>query len=309
MSLAPRRPPRQDLAFCFPCQPLNPFAWDASVAAGCPEAEAMFVLASRRLADPSLAPPTRLQVLTFTSAAAYAALLRDRGAVPAACLPHSMGLYAALVAAGACAFEPMLEYVIAAGQAIHALSLGGDFDMASVFGLDTPLVEEICRGVEGVYVANYNSPGHTVISGGRGAVEQVCRIALERNCYEARGLDAGVPLHSPLMEPVSATLAAGLEGFPVRAPQVSVLCPFSGVPLEREDIIPVLSQHISRPVRFERMVRAAAEAGVRVILEVGYEKLLSKFVGWTNPDLAARSVGSASALDREIRRLQPPTPA
>jgi malonyl CoA-acyl carrier protein transacylase len=111
------------------------------------------------------------------------------------------------------------------------------------------------------------------------------------------------------MEPVSLTLAARLEDFPVRAPQVSVLCPMRPVPLEREDILSVLSQHISRPVRFERMVRAVADAGVRVVLEVGYEKLLSKFVGWTNPDLAARSVGSATALDSEIRRLQPITPA
>lgn len=302
------RAPRHDLAFCFPCQPLNTFDWDASVATGCPEAEAMFALADRALADPSLAPATRLQVTTFTSAATYAAALMGRGMTPAVCLPHSMGLYAALVAAGACDFEPMLRYVITAGQAIHAFGRTGDFDMASLFGIEMSTLEQICRGVDGAYIANHNSTGHAVISGARRAVEEVCRIALERDCYEARPLNTGVPLHAPLMESVSLTLAGALTSFPVRVPRVRVLCPFHAIPLSTHEIVPALSRHISRPVRFEDMVHTVARAGVRLILEVGYEKLLSKFVVWTNQDISARSVGSMPALEREIRLLQRGTP-
>ncbi len=295
--------PRRDLAFCFPCQPLNDFAWDASAAAGHPEVEAMFSLATKRLDDRSLAPPTRLQVVTYTSAVTFASLLLESGLKPVTCLPHSMGLYAALVTAGACEFEPMLQYVIDAGQAIYESGLGGDFEMASIFGIANDHMEDICRRV-GTYVANYNSTGHTVVSGDRLAVEETCRIALKADCYEARPLSTGVPLHTPLMGPVSLILSQRLEGFPVRAPEVTVLCPFRVVPLEKDDVIPTLSQHISQPVRFEQMVRQVSEAGVTLILEVGYEKLLSKFVGWTNPDIAARSVSSATSLDREIRRLQ-----
>jgi [acyl-carrier-protein] S-malonyltransferase len=309
MSPIPCSLPRRDLAFCFPCQPLGSFAWDASAAAGHPEVETMFAQAATRLADRSLAPPTRLQVVTYTSAVAYAWLLMDRGAVPAICMPHSMGLYAALVTAGACEFEPMLQYVIEAGQAIHGLGQGGDFEMTSVFGIANELMEEICRGVEGAHVANYNSTAHTVISGNRRAVEEVCRIALERDCYEVRPLETGVPLHTPIMEPVSRLLATKLAGFPVRAPQLTVLCPFRAVPLEQDDIIPTLSRHISRPVRFEQLVNRVAAAGVTRVLEVGYEKLLSKFVGWTKPDIIARSVGTAGSVDLEIRRLQRPAPA
>jgi [acyl-carrier-protein] S-malonyltransferase len=263
----------------------------------------MFALATRRLDDRSLAPPTRLQVVTYTSAVAFAALLLESGVTPMSCLPHSMGLYAALVTASACEFEPMLQYVIDAGQAIHESSRGGDFEMAGIFGIANEQMEEICSRVEGAYVANYNSTGHTVISGTRLAVEEACRIALEADCYEARPLSTGVPLHTPLMDPVSLILSQKLEGFPVRAPQVTVFCPFRAVPLEKDDVISALSQHISQPVRFERMVGGVAEAGVTLILEVGYEKLLSKFIGWTNPNIAARSVGSATSLDREIRRL------
>jgi [acyl-carrier-protein] S-malonyltransferase len=215
-----------------------------------------------------------------------------------------MGLYAALVAAGACDFNSMLQYVIDAGQAIHAFSQEGDFEMASVFGIENEQMEQICRGVEGAYIANYNSTGHTVISGRRCAIEEVCRIALEKDCYEARALNTGVPLHTPFMAPVGLTLSKGLEGFPVRAPEATVLSPFGTVPLGRDDVIPALFLHLSQPVRFEQMVKRVAEAGVTLMLEVGYEKLLSKFVGWTNPNIAARSVGSATSLAREIRRLQ-----
>jgi len=299
-----RKLPHAELAFCFPCQPLDSFEWDASAARGHRPAEGMFKLAARRLEDRSLAPPTRLQVVTFTSAAAYGSLLLARGPLPVICMPHSMGFYAALVTAGVCDFEPMLQYVIDAGQAIHEFSQGGDYEMTSVLGIEDEQMEDICREVEGAFVANYNSTGHTVISGKRYAVEEVCRIAIEKDCYDTRPLNTGVPLHTPIMDPVSLVLAKKLAGFPVHEPRSTVFCPYRLVPLEAADIIPALSEHISRPVRFEQMVHKVAEAGVKLILEVGYEKLLSKFINWIDPNIKARSVGSAKALEREIRRFQ-----
>lgn len=299
-----RKLPHAELAFCFPCQPLASFEWDASAAAGHPEVAAMFELAGRRLADPALSPPTRLQVVTYTSAAAYGALLLARGPMPVICMPHSMGFYAALVTAGACEFEPMLDYVIAAGQAIDEFSRGGDYEMTSVLGIEGEQMEDICKEVEGAYIGNYNSTGHTVVSGKRYAVEEVCRIAIEQDCYDTRCLHTGVPLHTPIMDPVSLILEKKLAGFPVHAPRSTVFCPYRLVPLEAADIIPALSEHISRPVRFEQMVKKVVDAGVRLILEVGYEKLLSKFIGWIDPRVKARSVASARKLEAEIRRFQ-----
>ena len=299
-----RKLPHAELAFCFPCQPLESFEWDASAAAGHPEVEAMFQRAAKRLEDPALAPPTRLQVVTYTSAAAYGALLLARGPLPVICMPHSMGFYAALVTAGVCEFEPMLEYVIAAGQAIDAFSRGGDYEMTSVLGIEDEQMEDICKEVDGAFVANYNSTGHTVISGKRYAVEEVCRIALENDAYDVRCLHTGVPLHTPIMDPVSVILARKLAGFPVHEPRSTVFCPHRLVPLEVPDIVPALSEHITRPVRFEQMVKTVVEAGVKLILEVGYEKLLSKFIGWIDVKVKARSVGSARRLDAEIRRFQ-----
>jgi malonyl CoA-acyl carrier protein transacylase len=293
--------PSADLAFCFPCQPLAPFEWDPAVAAGHPEAEEMLRRAAEALTDPSLSAPTRLQVITFASAAACASVLLAENRRPASCLPHSMGLYAALVAAGACEFIPMLRYVVEAGQAIHEFGRAGDYEMASIFGIPNREVETLCREREGVYIANYNATGHAVVSGLRPAVEAVCRAALERDCYEVRPLGTGVPLHTPLMRPVSRRLAGTLGGLTVAPPRATVFCPYRVAPLAPAEIPDTLAEHISQPVRFEAMVQAVVGAGVRLILEVGYEKLLSKFVGWTAPDLAARSVGSARALQREIR--------
>lgn len=299
-----REVPHAELAFCFPCQPLDNFEWDASAAKGHPEVEAMFGAAARSLENSSLASPTRLQVITYTSAAAYGALLQARGPMPVICMPHSMGFYAALVTAGVCEFEPMLQYVIDAGEAIDEFSRGGDYEMTSVIGIENEQMDDICKEVEGAYVANYNSAGHTVISGKRYAVEEVCRIAIENDCYDTRSLNTGVPLHTPIMDPVSLILEKRLEGFPVHEPRSTVFCPYRLVPLEKADIIPALSEHISRPVRFEQMVKKVIGAGVKLILEVGYEKLLSKFIGWIDPTVKARSVGSAKKLEAEIRRFQ-----
>ncbi|EFK95781.1 malonyl CoA-acyl carrier protein transacylase, partial [sediment metagenome] len=116
--------------------------------------------------------------------------------------------------------------VVEAGQAIHEFGRTGDYEMASIFGIPNREVETLCREREGVYIANYNATGHAVVSGLRPAVEAVCRAALERDCYEVRPLGTGVPLHTPLMRPVSRRLAGTLGGLTVAPPRATVFCPY-----------------------------------------------------------------------------------
>jgi len=265
----------------------------------------MFELAAARLEDPALAPPTRLQIVTFTSSAAYAAMLITQGIVPGVCLPHSMGLYAALVTSGACEFEPMLDFVVRTGQAIDAFSRSGDYDMVSVLGLDSEKVEGICRRIPDAYVGNYNSVGHTVVSGRREAVMAAIEEARRMDCYDTRPLGTGVPLHTPIMNAVRGQLLETLRGFSVSRPRLAVMCPYRTRLLRKGDIIPALADHIRMPVRFEQMVRAVAGTGVRAVLEVGYDRLLSRFVSWIDPGIRSRSVASSRALAREARRRQP----
>ena len=80
----------------------------------------------------------------------------------------SLGEYTALVFAGSIEFEAGLELVRLRGQAMQAAAEAARSGMASVLGLDEPLVDELCRRVEPfgrLWKANLLGPGNTVVSG------------------------------------------------------------------------------------------------------------------------------------------------
>ena len=87
--------------------------------------------------------------------------------------------------------------------------------MASVLGLDEPLVDELCRRVEPfgrLWKANLLGPGNTVVSGDAVALEHVERVATELGAMKVIKLAVAGAFHSPLMKPADRQLAEFLAG-------------------------------------------------------------------------------------------------
>jgi trans-AT polyketide synthase/acyltransferase/oxidoreductase domain-containing protein len=104
---------------------------------------------------------------------------------------HSLGEYNALFAAGAFSLLDGLKLVIKRGELMSRAKEGG---MAAVVGLSHSKIEQLIsdNGFDQLEVANFNSPGQTVISGSLTQINQA-RAAFDH---------AGVRLYKPL--PVSA---------------------------------------------------------------------------------------------------------
>ena len=99
-------------------------------------------------------------------------LLEAYGIRPDLVMGHSLGEYAALVAAGALSFAAALEAVSARGREMASLALADNGAMAAVFG---PLgeIERIVAETDGyVVVANINSTSQAVVGGATEAVER-----------------------------------------------------------------------------------------------------------------------------------------
>ena len=119
----------------------------------------------------------------------------------AAVAGHSVGEYAACVAAGALEPETAMRLVIARGQAMAGMREG---TMCAFIGLDADVVSSLCDDVqretgEVVVVANLNAPGQVVISGSVAGVNAATEAATQKGLRRALPLNVSGAFHSPLM--------------------------------------------------------------------------------------------------------------
>ena len=83
--------------------------------------------------------------------------------------------------------------------------------MAAVLGMEAAAIEEGLRGIEGVWIANYNCPGQIVITGRKAAVEKASQVLKEKGARRVLPLNVSGPFHSPMLEPAGEKLLEDSE--------------------------------------------------------------------------------------------------
>lgn len=201
------------------------------------------------------------------------------GAMPGAMAGHSLGEYAALVAAGAMRFTDAVAVVHRRGQLMQAAVSEGAGSMAAILGLDDAEVERICTEVSDADVvvpANYNSPGQLVIAGATAAVARAVEACSAAGARRALVLPVSVPSHTPLMEPAMAGLAEALDAIELSAPDCPVLHNLDMRP--RDDAAGIrraLVDQLTHPVHWTGTIRALVNDGFGRFLECGPGRVLS----------------------------------
>lgn len=223
------------------------------------------------------------------------------GPMPAWFAGHSLGEYAALVAAGAIEFADALPLVRLRAEAMQAAVPEGTGGIAAILGLDDAklpeLCAECCAAGEVVEPANLNSPGQVVIAGHRAAVERAMARAKEMGAKRAVMLPMSAPSHCSLMRPAAERLRARLAEVTVRKPAVPVVhnrfvAAFDDPARIREALV----EQLDHPVRWIESVRFLAEHGVDRIVECGPGKVLTGLVKRIAPELQALAIQDSAAL-------------
>ncbi len=223
---------------------------------------------------------TNTQPVMLTTGVAMWRAWRDAGgALPVVMAGHSLGEYAALVAAGSLRFAdalPLVRFRAEAMQAAVPLGTGG---MAAILGLDDDAVRAACdEAAQGEIVepVNFNAPSQVVIAGHKAAVERACEAAKARGAKRAVVLAVSAPFHSSLMRPAAERLAARLADVEVVAPTIDVVNNVD-VRIEREPaaIRASLIRQAAGPVRWADSVRTMADRGVTLAIECGPGKVLA----------------------------------
>jgi len=235
------------------------------------------------------------------SVAAYRVLAGLTGLRPAAVAGHSLGEWAALVAAGSLDFGDAIVGVRERGRLMQEAVRPGEGAMAAIFGLEAEAVAALCvqAAEEDVLVpANLNGAGQVVVAGHARAVDRLLACAAERGA-RAQLLPVSAPFHCALMAPAAAGLAQHLGAVRFREPTVPVFTSVEARPVRDAGELPdLLVRQVTSPVRWEATVRALAARGATLALETGPGRVLTGLVKRIVPALAVLPAGDVAGIAR-----------
>lgn len=307
------------IAFVFPGQGSQHPGMGRELARAFPESRGVFDEADDALRLPisricfegsetelALTENTQPAVLTVCVAALRA--LEARGIAAAAAAGHSLGEYAAHVAAGTLAFADAVRVVRARGRFMQEAVPLGQGSMAAVMGLDAVTVDGVCRDVargQVVSAANLNGPDQIVLAGHAAAVARAIDAARAAGARRAVPLAVSAPFHCVLMEPAAARLERELATVRFEDPRFPV---FSNVDARSmrsaAEARSALVRQVASPVRWHALVDAMADSGISTFVELGPGKVLSGLIRRIRTEARVLSAGDPAAIEATVRALE-----
>jgi [acyl-carrier-protein] S-malonyltransferase len=231
---------------------------------------------------------------------------------PAFVAGHSVGEYAAVVAAGALTVTDAVRLVARRGELMADASVAGG--MVAVIGLDRQAVASVVASLgvgDDLVVANDNAPGQVVISGTPDALLAATEPLRAAGARRSIPLNVSGPFHSPHMAGIGAELARALasaDWHDAEPPVVSNVTA-EGV-RDAAEIRDLLARQVRSPVEWVRSVRRMADEGADTFVECGPGNALTGMVRRIVPGARTLTVfdrasleASADALAGQVARV------
>jgi [acyl-carrier-protein] S-malonyltransferase len=244
-----------------------------------------------RLTETEICQPA----IIATSVAALR-VARELGLEADLAIGHSLGEYAALVAANAMDFSTAIRVVAERGAAMQAAAEATPGGMAALLGLDDSAAETLCERAGDVWPANYNCPGQVVASGSVDGVRRLLALADEEG-VRATELNVSGAFHSPHMQPAADRVDAALEGWLPGATELTFLSTTTCQEEAPDTMRATLVAQLTSPVRFSQAVAVARDRGVDRFVELGPGKVLAGLIRRIDRSMPTTSLGTVEAFD------------
>lgn len=252
--------------------------------------------------DAELASTDNAQIAVFTSNAAAAAALAERGVRPDVAVGHSIGEMNALCAAGAVRLAD--GFGLMRDRAALMAELPPSGAMAMVLGLAPSdveaLTDSVAQSVGPVVTAVINGPANVVVSGTREAVTRLGTEARRAGARAVIAVPVGAAFHSPLMAGLRGrwrNVVAAVEFDPPRC--AIVLNTTGALTLDPTALRAAAVDQLTRPVRWLDAVRTIGGLVEPVrLIEAGAARLLGALVRAIDPRISTVSMAEPRAWDR-----------
>ena len=236
-------------------------------------------------------------------------VLAERGISPQWVAGHSLGEYAANVAAGALSFTDAVRTVRSRGRFMQEAVPAGKGAMAAVLGMSSEETARACNDAAAetqkiVAAANFNSPQQTVISGETAAVERAAELCKERGAKRVVMLQVSAPFHCALMQPAQDRLAELLRGLSFAAPKLPVAVNVdAALVTDPDQLRDALIRQVTGAVRWVDSMRLLIALVPAAFVEVGPGKVLSGLMRQIDRGQTCVNVEDEASLEKAIQSL------
>ncbi|MGZ3770548.1 MAG: ACP S-malonyltransferase [Bdellovibrio sp.] len=259
--------------------------------------------------------------LLLVSTATQKVLRREFGIKINAAAGHSIGEYAALVAADVIRFDDAMRAVRARGQAMQSAVPVGQGGMVAVLGLEPEQVDVLCSyavknsGVGPLSAANFNSPGQIVISGSQKTINWLKDNFKPENIFaevpkraKLIPLTVSAPFHCEMMKPAEDKMRFVLTAMEFNKATFPIIQNFHAKaetdgPALRENLI----RQVSAPVRWTQSMEVLKSMGHAHVIECGAGKvvqgLLKKIDGEFFKVMTTTSMEDLKNIEESLKAL------
>jgi [acyl-carrier-protein] S-malonyltransferase len=247
------------------------------------------------------------QPAILTASVAALRVLKEKGLNPDHVAGHSLGEYAAHVAACTLRFADAVRTVRNRGRYMQEAVPVGVGAMAAILGMSleqvSAVAQEAAQG-EVCQAANVNSPEQIVISGHAGAVARAVQLARDGGAKKAVSLPVSAPFHCALMQPAQDRLAADLRALSFTNPSCPVICNVDATAVtDAEAARDALIRQVTSAVRWDESVRRLIEKGTSLFIEVGPGKVLWGLMRQIDRSKTCLAVGDEASLQKTLGQI------
>ena len=234
---------------------------------------------------------------------ALTALWSSVGIRPSVVLGHSVGEIAAAQAAGVFSMEDGMRFAATRGTLLSGTQTGA---MGAIFAPVDQVTSEVealnaaSNGV-GLSIAG-NNGAHIVVSGPNADIETILE-RFDSEGVRTRRLNTSRAFHSALVEPALDELEVSLDGVAIGSPTLTLISNLTGQAVEPGMALDAAywRRHARDPVAFADGVRALADLGVDLVVEVGPHAVLGPMAALAWPDAASGVPVTLASLRRPSR--------
>lgn len=250
-------------------------------------------------------------VMLAADVSIYRAWQQAGGIEPHYLAGHSLGEYAALVAAEVLTFTDALKLVRYRAKVMQETVPEGTGGMAAIVGLDDDIVSSVCTEVinampdTSLEPANFNAPGQVVIAGHSQAVARAVVLAKSKGAKLAVILPMSIPSHCSLMQSAAEKFALLLEEIALQPPRIPILHNADVQQhSETASIREILVRQLYRPVRWTETIQAIAAQNVKYVVECGPGKVLSGLNRRIDKNLENIALTDSGSLLKTVEALK-----
>nr|VFJ47006.1 MAG: [acyl-carrier-protein] S-malonyltransferase [Candidatus Kentron sp. FM]VFJ47327.1 MAG: [acyl-carrier-protein] S-malonyltransferase [Candidatus Kentron sp. FM]VFK07555.1 MAG: [acyl-carrier-protein] S-malonyltransferase [Candidatus Kentron sp. FM] len=215
------------------------------------------------------------QPALFTLSLAVHRVLTEYAVTPHWVAGHSLGEITAMAAVGCMDLAAGFSLVRERGRLMAEVLAGKGSTMAAIEGVSPEVIENwLAELDDSAWIANYNAPTQTILSGTRAALNRLTepvRVANGKLMF----LPVSGAFHSPLLASAADAFARLVEDMPLQNPVCPVIGNVTAMPLTTEaDIRAELRAQMCATVRWSESMDWLCATDVELFIEVGHGKML-----------------------------------